>query len=583
MNAPLRLAATAIASLPVAAALAATPGPVPPAGAQIRVLQDETRQQLRARDEAARPDATEAPTRQQRAAQASDARLHVESFEVHGVTRFTADEVAAVLAPFTGRDLDTGGLHEAADALNRHYRLAGWFAARVFLPPQTTGGAIRLDVYEGWLEAGGLEISNASTHVTTEAVRRILDVHLRNDRPMHRAEFERALLLIEDLPGVRASSTLYPGVAVGTARLLVSLADEPGFAGNVDFDNYGNVLTGRERLGSTLYFNAPGGVGDQVVARVVTSGRESSYGYLTYLRPVSPHGTRLGASLDAFRYSTDANVDLGRARGTASELRLYATHPFLRARHENLHGRAEFFQLRMKDRNDVGTDSHRRVSGLAVTVGGDEDRDWIGNGTTTWDLAVIGGRADIRGDAAFRLLDESTARLAGRFARATFTATRLQHLGGDWSALGRVGAQLASRNLDSSQRFYLGGGTTLSGYPVGEASGDEGVDLHAELRRAFRFDGGHTLLAGAFVQQGWLKQHETLWPGWNGRTPELANSVSLGSAGLVVHHAWRDRWVLRGHVAWQLGSNPLRDPRTGAAGDGSSRNFRAWIQAIHYF
>ena len=55
-----------------------------------------------------------------------------------------------------------------------------------------------------------------------------------------------------------------------------------------------------------LYLNSPTQVGDQAVARWVSSGHGSRYAYLTYLRPVSPTGTRLGASIDHLGYDARA-------------------------------------------------------------------------------------------------------------------------------------------------------------------------------------------------------------------------------------------------------------------------------------
>jgi hemolysin activation/secretion protein len=561
----------------------ATPGSPPTAGAQIRILQEETKQQLRQSTEEAPKVSVPASTRQKEAAAASDARIHVEAFVVSGVTRFTDEEVTSVLQPFTGRDLDTAGLHEAADALGRRYRQAGWFAARVFVPPQGSSGTVRLDVYEGYLEPGGIEVQNGSSHISTEAVMRILEAHLTSGQPMHRVAFERALLLIEDLPGVTIASTLYPGAAVGTARLRVVVSDQPAFAGNVDFDNFGNKFTGSERIGTTLYFNSPAGVGDQVVARLVTSGSQSGYAYLTYLRPASPNGMRVGASIDAFRYRTDEYVELGKASGEASDLRFFAVYPVIRGRHKNVNARADAFGLRLDDRNDVGVDSSRRIRGLALTVAGDEDEDWVGNGVTTYEFSVTGGRADVRGNDAFRAIDSATARVDGSFARANFTGMRLQHLAGPWSLLGRLSGQAASRNLDGSQKFYLGGAMTVSGYPVGEAGGDRGLDLHVELRRDFKVVWGGLMQAGVFYQQGWLQLHKSTWDGWQGRFPDLENRITLKSAGLALSQNWGAKWVARAHVGWQVGDNPLQDPRTGADSDGRSSPYRAWIQAIRYF
>src|SRR5574343_137353 len=327
----------------------------PDAGTQIRRYQEETLLRLNAQsreDQAAVP---ETPSRSAQAAATSQERIHVAAFLVHGVTRFSNEQIASALRPFVGQDLDTKGIHQAADTLNRLYREAGFFAAKVFIPPQDVAGTIRLDVYEGYLDPRqGIEVVNKGNRVDSQVIEGILSANIKADQPIHRADYERALLIAEDLPGVTTASALYPGETVGTARLRTTLNDLPLIEGNIDVDNFGTKAIGEYRLGTTLYLNSPTRVGDQAVARLVTSGDRSNYAYLTYLRPVSAYGTRLGASVDYFTYNADRISNLGYSDGQATDLRLYLTHPIIRSRHNNLNLRTDLSQLDIADHNDLG-------------------------------------------------------------------------------------------------------------------------------------------------------------------------------------------------------------------------------------
>jgi hemolysin activation/secretion protein len=42
---------------------------------------------------------------------------------------------------------------------------------------------------------------------------------------------------------------------------------------------------------------------------------------------------------------------------------------------------------------------------------------------------------------------------------------------------------LASKNLDSSQQFYLGGPTGVRAYPVGQGAGSQGAIMQLELHQ----------------------------------------------------------------------------------------------------
>ena len=442
---------------------------------------------------------------------------------------------------------------------------------------------IRLDVYEGYLDSPGIEVINKEARVSSGVVRGILEAHLGGDRPIHREAYERALLITEDLPGVTTASTLYPGARVGTARLRTVVTDLPMVSGNVDVDNFGSRATGQNRVGATMYLNSPSGTGDQVVGRFVTSGHGSQYAYVTYLRPISPSGTRVGASLDQFRYDADFITNLGFSDGRASDFRLYLTHPIVRSRHGNLNFRADLSHLSLDDRNDLAINAKRDVNVLTLALHGDDDHPWLMTGLTTFNLSATAGHVDIRGNAAYQSADASTAETAGGFTRLNLNASRLTRLTDNWSFFTRLNGQWASKDLDSSQRFHLGGASSLAGYPSGEATGDLGAEISVELRHDIAPPWRGTLQVGTLFQQGWVRMHKTPWDGWQGGNPLLRNSFSLRTVGVNVLSTFSDGWVVRGMIGRQVGQNPMRNPATGRASDGIGSDYRAWLQVIRYF
>ncbi|MEY4563451.1 MAG: hypothetical protein RLZZ618_2728 [Pseudomonadota bacterium] len=527
------------------------------------------------------------PSPSKAAAEASSALVHVAGFQVHGVTQFSEAEVTLVLKDYIGRKLSTADLHAAANTLMRHYRNAGYMLAKVFVPPQSFGEVVRLDVEEGVLESKGIEVKNSGARVKTEVVQSILEQNLYTDQPLKRHDLERALLLADDLPGTQVGSIIYPGSEVGTARLRTVMSDEPLVSGNIDIDNFNNRQLGQERLGATLYLNSPSGVGDQVVTRLVTSGARSNYAYLTYLRPVGSSGMRLGASIDYFNYDANTLYNQGNINGHASDARLYLTYPLIRSRHTNVNLRTDFSHYRIVDRNPNNpsfaapfvnpfADTERRLNMLHVSLSGDENHDFLPNGTTLFDVSLSGGNLDISSDANYKAYDALSAKTDGSFARFNFHIERLQHLSGTWSAYGKLNGQLASGNLDSSQRFYLGGATSTAGFPSAEASGDQGAEIHLELRRDFAAPWGGNLQAGLFYEQGWLKRAKDPWVA-------VDNSASLQSIGVQLTQTIDSKWLIRGLLGWQLGSESYIEKATGANSDGKNDNYRAWFQVVRYF
>lgn len=70
----------------------------------------------------------------------------------------------------------------------------------------------------------------------------------------------------------------------------------------------------------------------------------------------------------------------------------------------------------------------------------------------------------------------------GSFDKFNLELVRLQTIGSAWSLMGRLSLQAAGKNLDSSEKFSLGGATGVRAYPTGEANGDAGALAQIDLR-----------------------------------------------------------------------------------------------------
>ena len=69
---------------------------------------------------------------------------------------------------------------------------------------------------------------------------------------------------------------------IGTSDLLVDITPGPLLSGSVDFDNAGNRYTGEWRVGATVNFNNPLGLGDVASLRLLTSGEGLKYARASY-------------------------------------------------------------------------------------------------------------------------------------------------------------------------------------------------------------------------------------------------------------------------------------------------------------
>ncbi|MCB1788088.1 MAG: ShlB/FhaC/HecB family hemolysin secretion/activation protein [Gammaproteobacteria bacterium] len=511
--------------------------------------------------------------------------LQVSHFVVYGNHELAPETLTQILEPFSHRTLSASDLTLAATTLRAAYRERGLFAAEVYVPPQAiVDGVVTLHVYEGVLEQHGVFLTNNGEHVHDGTVNAILQSNLATGAVMRSDEFERTLLLIDDLPGVTGQGLLYPGSEPGEARFLVQIDDTPLVTGNVDVDNFGNYYTGKTRVGTTLYVNSPARIGDQLTLRAVTSGADYHYLFLDYSVPIGGSGLRLGGNVDYLDYELGKEFrDTG--SGDATSLRLFASYPFVRARHHNLTGRLEYAHLGVEDDHDNSAlRAERRIDTITAGIRGDYDDNLFGNGINYFVASVTAGSLDILGSQAYVDFDDANVGAQGGFTLANLDLSRLQYLGGDWSAFASLAGQFSSGNLDAAQKFYIGGPFSVPGYPTGEAGGDSGFRLYADIRRDFRqMPWGGDFQLSLFYATGQVRLNEDPWEGWQGGNPIIENEIHLSSWGLAASQTWEEGVVLRASIGRQIGSNDGRNPVTGDDSDGSDSDVRAWFQAIYYF
>ena len=146
--------------------------------------------------------------------------------------------------------------------------------------------------------------------------------------------------------------------------------------------------------------------------------------------------------------------------------------------------------------------------------------------------------------------------------------SHVHYFANDWSLISATRAQFANKNLDSSARMSLGGPSGVRGFPVSEASGDEGLFASVGLARPV----GERLNAGAFVDWGRIHINES-------GTPAVAatpNWYNLAATGINAEWRFADNAAMSFVVARPITGNPGADAN-GRNADGKERGTRAWL------
>jgi hemolysin activation/secretion protein len=498
---------------------------------------------------------------------AAGQKIRVNTLRIEGATVYPTADLLALTQFTPGAELSLADLQAMAARITEHYRRNGYFVAQAYLPAQDIRDAsVTIAISEGRL--GAIQLRNQSRladRVAYSALAGLSAGDLIATQPI-----ERRLLLLSDIPGVTVRSTLVPGAATGTSDLIVELSPTPAVSGSIDADNAGNYYTGAYRLGATVNVNNPLGLGDVASLRVLTSGAGLQYARLSYQAQVGIG--QVGVAYSHLHYQLRKEFEPLQAHGTAQIASLYGRYPLLRSRDNNLYAQLALDFKQFQDRIDVipaATDRNSRV--LTAGLFGDHRDSWGGGGVDSYFVTWSTGQLDIETPAA-RVLDATTARTNGHFDKLNFHAMRLQRVGSSpFSLYAGVNGQIASKNLDVSEKMALGGMYGVRAYPEGEAYADEGYLVTLEARVDLPpppapIPGRVQLVA--FVDAGSVRTSHSPWAtGPNRRT--------LSGAGVGADWAATNNFLVRAFYARKIGDD--------AALAAPDRSGRFWIQAVKYF
>jgi hemolysin activation/secretion protein len=499
------------------------------------------------------------------AADAAQPKIVVETLRVSGAQLYSEAELVGLTGFTRGAELSLADLQALAARITEHYRRNGYFAAQAYLPAQEIKDrSVTIAVSEGRL--GKVELRNQTQladHVAHSALQ-----GLNTGEVLATPVIESRLLLLSDLPGVNVKSTLVPGASAGTSDLIVDVTAGQRVTGSVDADNAGNRYTGAYRVGATVNVNNPLGLGDVFTLRGLTSGQGLRYGRASYQLQLGRG--QVGVAYSRLDYRLGREFESLGANGTAEIVSVFGRYPVLRSRNDNVYLQLALDARTFEDRVDsTGAQTDRKSRLLMASVYGDHRDGFNGGGVNSYFLTWSAGQLDIQTPAA-RALDAATARTNGSFNKLSFNAMRLQRLGGPFSLFAGINGQLASKNLDVSEKMQLGGMNGVRAYPEGEAYADQGYVLSLEARMDLpRFESvpGQMQLIG-FVDTGRVTQNRNPWvAGDNHRT--------LSGAGVGVNWADPGNFLVRAFYAHKLGN--------AVAASSPDRSGRFWLQLVKYF
>ncbi len=492
----------------------------------------------------------------------------VSAFRFSGNTLLASEPLQAAVASFLNRPLDYSQLQGAAAAVAEVYRKAGW-VVRAYLPEQDiVGGVVNIRIVEAVF--GGTKIEGAAPQrVSLARIQAILNAHQKVGEFLNADELDRALLVAGDLPGVGVSGTLRDSARPGETDLVLRVTDALPIKGNVSADNNGSRSTGTSRLNADLYFNSLLGQGDQISSSFILS-EGSNYLRVGATFPVGPKGWRVGANTSALTYRIVAPEFAAlNATGSSYSGGIEANYPLIRTQQQNLYFNANADHKTYDNQSNGAVSSHYNANTVSLGLSGNRVDNLGGGGSNNASAVMTMGQLDL-GGSPNQAADAASARTEGVFNKLHYSLSRQQVLDNNWSLYAALSGQWADTNLDSSEKFYLGGASGVRAYPANEVGGAIGQLFNLEVRR--RMSQGITL--SGFYDYGQVLVNRN-----NDFTGALlANNLVLRGAGLALD--WQQGAGVNLKATWarRMGDNP-NPTATGTDQDGTLVLDRMWLNA----
>jgi hemolysin activation/secretion protein len=159
----------------------------------------------------------------------------------------------------------------------------------------------------------------------------------------------------------------------------------------------------------------------------------------------------------------------------------------------------------------------------------------------------------------------------GHFNRLRANVVHTQFMQDDLSVVLKANGQWSDVNLDSSQKFYLGGASGVRAYPVNEGAGSNGFVVNAEIRKKLPFNVSVT----GFYDYGYARQYVND-PSITGGSITGPNNFNLQGYGLSLDWLGPYRSFFSVSAAQRLGHNP--NAIGGNDSDGTSPGTFYWFQ-----
>ena len=492
-------------------------------------------------------------------------RVQVNEFKFKGNTLISNEALNEILHSDKNRLLNFKQLQLAVEKVIKEYKDAGWVAF-AFLPEQDiSSGNISIEIVE--VVMGELFINNNSKkRINDNLIRKTFNKNQAKGDYLKLINIDRAILLLTDLPGAQIKGSLSELSQKNNSRdVILELFDSPSQTGDISLDNSGSRSTGSERVIANLNFNNLSGHFDSIGLIAMRSEG------INYLRgelniPISNNGWRIGAYNSLLNYRVISpefwNTN---SMGVAKVQGINFYYSILRSFTDNLSSNITIERKSFDNKVNGSLESNYKSYILSTGLLGNTSDNW--GGINSGNISLFVGQLDLDGSPS-KYRDAIGLNTAGVFNKFRYSFNRQQSISTHWSTNLSINGQLANKNLDSSEKFMLGGDTGVRAYPSSEGLGAQGRVINFEMR--WKATSSSTLIG--FYDWGkitMLRDHAS---------DTALNTYTLKGIGIGLNSQLDNGGRIKLSWSYRIGNNP-NPSSLGRDQDGSLQKNRVWLSA----
>jgi len=405
-------------------------------------------------------------------------KIFIKSYSISGNTQINTKKLQSILKPYEARNLSFKEIQEIVSLITKTYKDEGYFVARAYIPTQNLqaqDGVLKIAIIEG--NYGEFKLENSSL-VKDSILQDKLDV-TKTKEVIAIKDLQRALLLINDTPGVKVSSTkIAAGEELGSSDFIIGTQTTQPYNGYIVGDNYGSKYTGKHRVMAGVDINSPFKIGDKISLSALSSEDMGLLnGRVGYGFPIYENGLRGELSYSKTTYELGDKYKSLDALGNADSFVALFTYPIIRSNSENLNTYLRTSYNKMKDEIRT-TLSNIKKNTVVSKVGIDYLKNHLifnKYSQTKIDTSLSFGRLEFK-NAVDKSDDKKGANTNGNFSKINIDLENNTMLTDtiNWKNKLQLQYALRDKNLDGSEDLSVGGVNGVKLYPSGEESAENG-------------------------------------------------------------------------------------------------------------